>query len=191
MHVEVSAFLAHQPSKPLGDHNSLYEAGKCTPIQAQEGPIHRAAEMTKTIHAGVPGTTTAIPPVVTVCQSVVLNNDDIVKRGSYVVVRTPRAPSTTREQVPLAPAHEVGHVEEILADHEHGTLVGVLITCCTVGHEVLPYRLPSCKPRLDQRGQAERRFVRTLNVRVYRRIHLVKHDSQGYIGPACLYQHNP
>ncbi|KAJ7705289.1 hypothetical protein B0H17DRAFT_1156769 [Mycena rosella] len=44
----------------------------------------------------------------------------------------------------------VGRVEEILAESETDILLGVLVSACTIGPDILPYRLPACTVHVNQ-----------------------------------------
>jgi hypothetical protein len=72
------------------------------------------------------------------CRSLTLPNGDKVEITKYVIYR--------REG-----RSRVGRVEEILVEPETDSVLGILLSACEIGPDILPYRLPSCTVQLDQR----------------------------------------
>lgn len=99
-------------------------------------PLHGPCEWDETAAAnrGIPSPLGPNDSVLR-CRTLVLNNGDLAHVGKYIVYRT-GSPSAT-----LA----VGRVEEILVEDQTSRLLGVLVSWCTIGPDLSPYSLPSCK----------------------------------------------
>lgn len=86
----------------------------------------------------------ALPPSLIRCKSIVLNDEDRLSVGDYVIFQT-------RRNSPHDDLTQVGRVDEIVVDPDVGRIDGALLTQCAVGEAVQPYRMPSCKFRRDKR----------------------------------------
>ncbi|KAJ7480506.1 hypothetical protein B0H11DRAFT_2157896 [Mycena galericulata] len=75
-------------------------------------------------------------PFVQRCRSLSLPNGDVVQISKYVIYRKDEKSC-------------VGRIEEILVEVETDAVLGILISRCHIGPDILPYRLPSCKVQLD------------------------------------------
>ncbi|KAI0716145.1 hypothetical protein C8T65DRAFT_572363 [Cerioporus squamosus] len=115
--------------------------GEYTPMKLADGARCSAAE-TCTAAAGM---TTTLTPTVTRCTLVHLPNGDRASLGGHVVYTQPATAGNSRSE-----AVHVGRVEEILADADHGGFLGVLVSPCTIGSIVLPYRMPACSVHPDR-----------------------------------------
>ena len=72
------------------------------------------------------------------CRSLVLPNGDKAEISKYVIYRKDGKCC-------------VGRVEEILVEHKTDALLGILISACKIGADIMPYRLPSCRVQSDRR----------------------------------------
>ncbi|KAJ7463932.1 hypothetical protein FB451DRAFT_1491960 [Mycena latifolia] len=72
------------------------------------------------------------------CRSLGLPNGDTAQITKFVIYRKDGESC-------------VGRVEEILVELETDAVLGILISSCKIGPDILPYRLPSCKVQLDCR----------------------------------------
>lgn len=72
------------------------------------------------------------------CRSVILANGDKVETSKFVVYRKDGKSC-------------VGRVEEILLEPELEVSLGILISKCKIGPDVLPYGLPACTVQVDER----------------------------------------
>ncbi|KAJ7038972.1 hypothetical protein C8F04DRAFT_1321658 [Mycena alexandri] len=72
------------------------------------------------------------------CRSVVVANGDKVEISRYAVYRKDGK-------------SYVGRVEEILLEPESEASLGILISTCKIGPDILPYGLPACTVQLNQR----------------------------------------
>ncbi|CDO70741.1 hypothetical protein BN946_scf184798.g56 [Trametes cinnabarina] len=79
----------------------------------------------------------SLPPTIVLCKSIVLTNEDIVSIGSYVAYYTGDCRNSLM----------VGRVEEIEVDPSPEGVWpdGILLSRCTIGEVVLPYRMPACR----------------------------------------------
>lgn len=73
------------------------------------------------------------------CRSLVLTNEDKIEISKYVIYR--KAGSSC-----------VGRVEEILVEPDTDTVLGIMVSTCKIGADILPYRLPSCTVQADRRA---------------------------------------
>lgn len=71
------------------------------------------------------------------CRSLILPDGDKAQISKYVIYRKDGR-------------HCVGRVEEILVEPETDSVLGVLLSVCKIGPDILPYRLPSCTIQHDQ-----------------------------------------
>lgn len=97
-----------------------------------------------------------LPATVIPCKSIVLKNEDHVSVGDYVVLNT----SGGRTSL------QVGRINEILVDPLLGQCDGALLTSCTIGDLVLPYRMPACQ--LQHKQVYARLAVRLFRARRHR-----------------------
>ncbi|KAJ6538247.1 hypothetical protein B0H10DRAFT_1971665 [Mycena sp. CBHHK59/15] len=74
------------------------------------------------------------------CRSIILPNGDKIEVTKYVIYHDRKGQTSS-----------VGLVEEILAEPETEAVLGILVSRCEIGPDVLPYRLPSCTAQLDKR----------------------------------------
>ncbi|KAF7349031.1 hypothetical protein MVEN_01424500 [Mycena venus] len=65
------------------------------------------------------------------CRNLILANGDKIAISKYLVYR--------REN-----CLHVGRIEEILVEPETDSILGILISRCQIGADIMPYRLPSC-----------------------------------------------
>ncbi len=108
------------------------------PIKIAEGG-HCLGTETKTYETDP---TALLPAHVTKCKSVVLQNNDQATVGGHVIYCQRTAPSTGSGS---APTLLVGQVDEIIADTHSGDMLGLLVSACTIGEVVIPYRMPACR----------------------------------------------
>ncbi|KAI0669224.1 hypothetical protein C8Q78DRAFT_1042302 [Trametes maxima] len=99
------------------------------PTTAAENTMTALVLPNLAIHAGGP---------VTRCRSIVLNNEDIISIQGYVAFTNPK-------DDPSAGRLYVGRIDEILAESKRGDLDGALVTLCSIGPMVAPYRMPACR----------------------------------------------
>ncbi|KAJ6614056.1 hypothetical protein B0H10DRAFT_1950974 [Mycena sp. CBHHK59/15] len=71
--------------------------------------------------------------VVLRCRSLLLENGDQVNINKYIIY-----------SLHTKSGFGVGCIEEILVDIKRDSVLGVVVSPCTIGLDVLPYRLPSC-----------------------------------------------
>jgi hypothetical protein len=72
------------------------------------------------------------------CRSLVLTNGDKIEISKYLIYRKGGGLC-------------VGRAEEILVELETDSVIGILISACLIGPDVMPYRLPSCTLQENQR----------------------------------------
>ncbi|KAJ7848534.1 hypothetical protein B0H13DRAFT_1906711 [Mycena leptocephala] len=72
------------------------------------------------------------------CRSLILANGDKIEISKYLIYRKGGALC-------------VGRAEEILVELETDSVIGILISACLIGPDVMPYRLPSCTVQENQR----------------------------------------
>lgn len=72
------------------------------------------------------------------CRSVVVANGDKVEISRYVVYRCD------------GKAY-VGRVEEILLEPESEASLGIVVSACKIGPDILPYGLPACAVQVHER----------------------------------------
>jgi hypothetical protein len=69
--------------------------------------------------------------------SIVLLNGDLAEISRFVIYHKDHKSCVRR-------------VEEILIEVDTETVLGILISPCVIGPDILPYRMPSCTVQLDQ-----------------------------------------
>ncbi|KAJ7922473.1 hypothetical protein B0H13DRAFT_2410462 [Mycena leptocephala] len=72
------------------------------------------------------------------CRSLILANGDKIEISKYLIYRKGGVLC-------------VGRAEEILVELETDSVIGILISACLIGPDVMPYRLPSCTVQENQR----------------------------------------
>ncbi|KAF7364704.1 hypothetical protein MVEN_00340200 [Mycena venus] len=86
------------------------------------------------------------------CRSIVLVNGDLAEISRFVIYRKDHKSC-------------VGQVKEILIEVDTDTVLGILISPCVIGPNILPYRMPSCTVQLDQHTMvAFKELVCAINV---------------------------
>ncbi|KAJ6615979.1 hypothetical protein B0H10DRAFT_2190741 [Mycena sp. CBHHK59/15] len=71
------------------------------------------------------------------CRSLVLDNHNQVNVGNYLIYSQMGTLGVRR-------------IDEILVDIDRDSMLGVLVSKCTIGADVLPYHLPSCTVRQEK-----------------------------------------
>ncbi|KAJ7797935.1 hypothetical protein B0H14DRAFT_2618391 [Mycena olivaceomarginata] len=87
------------------------------------------------------------------CRSLVLTNGDKIEISKYLIYRKGGGLC-------------VGQAEEILVELETDSVIGILISACLIGPDVMPYRLPSCTLQENQRLMVAFNCKMTLTRRV-------------------------
>ncbi|KAJ7110514.1 hypothetical protein C8R44DRAFT_833390 [Mycena epipterygia] len=97
-------------------------------------PLHGACAWDETL-ASQCGLRSPLDPNVAVlrCRTLILNGGDLADIGKYIIYQT-TSTATPR----------VGRVEEILVEDLTSRLLGVLVSQCEIGPNIMPYSLPSC-----------------------------------------------